>query len=59
MATTAIASSLAKKARNASAADSGRACFNGRSRKDECDNGVPSTAKSRVHSMQLIHYGDR
>ena len=56
MATIATASSLAKKAGNASTVDASRVCSNGESRKDECGNDALST-ESRVHSTQPIHYG--
>jgi len=39
--TTTMISSLAKEARNISTVDSSRTCFNRRSRKNKCSNGVP------------------
>jgi len=51
-----MASGLAKEAGDASTACSHRTCSNGRSRKDECGDGNPST-EGRVSSKELIHYG--
>jgi len=53
----AMASSLAKEVGDTSTVGSYRTCSNGRSRKDKCSNGKTPTARGRVSSKKLIHYG--
>ena len=56
MATSATASSLAKKAESASTAGINRTGSNGKSRKDEYGNGMPST-KGRVCATKSLCHG--
>jgi len=53
----AMASSLAKKAGDASIVGSHRTCSNGRCGKGKCDNGETPIARGRVSSKEPICYG--